>query len=120
MTVTKFGHACVRFEHEGAVVVVDPGIFTEPEAVDGATALLLTHEHPDHVDADRLRRTDAPIHTVAAVADTLPEDLRARVSLVEPGSSYDVGLPVRVFGEQHAVIHPELPRVANSGFLIEV
>ena len=120
MRITKFGHACVRFEDDGAVVVVDPGMFTSPEAVDGATAILLTHEHPDHVEAAHLRRTDAPIHTVAAVAETLPDDVRERVSPVTPGSRFDVGLPVSVVGEQHAVIHPELPRIANSGYLIEV
>lgn len=120
MRITKFGHACVRFEGEGTAVVVDPGMFTSPEAVDGATAVLLTHEHPDHVDPGHLRRTSAPIHTVAAVADTLPDDLRERVSLVTPGSSFDAGLPVTIVGEQHAVIHPELPRVPNSGYLLDV
>ena len=61
MRFTKFGHACVRIEHAGAVVVLDPGGFTEAGAVDGATAVLITHEHPDHYDAGHLRRTDAPI-----------------------------------------------------------
>ena len=46
MRITKFGHACVRIEHDGKVVVVDPGAFTDAEAVDGATAVLVTHEHP--------------------------------------------------------------------------
>ena len=32
MRITKFGHACVRLEHDGKVVVVDPGMFTDPEA----------------------------------------------------------------------------------------
>ena len=48
MRITKFGHACVRIEHGGAALVVDPGMFTEPEAVDGAEAVVITHEHPDH------------------------------------------------------------------------
>ena len=48
MRITKFGHACVRVEHDGATLVIHPGGWTEPEAVDGATAVLITHEHPDH------------------------------------------------------------------------
>ena len=32
MRITKFGHACVRLEHDGKVVVLDPGMFTDPEA----------------------------------------------------------------------------------------
>ena len=68
MRLTKFGHACIRIEHADQTVVIDPGVFTEPEAVAGATAILITHEHPDHWTPDQLRRTDAPIYTIAAVA----------------------------------------------------
>jgi L-ascorbate metabolism protein UlaG (beta-lactamase superfamily) len=121
MRITKFGHACVRLEHEGAVVVIDPGVFTEPEAVDGATAVLITHEHPDHFHPDNLAATDAPIHTIEAVAAKLRDgapDLAKRVSVVEPGASFDVGVPVRAVGELHAVIHAEIPRITNSGYLL--
>ena len=121
MRVTKHGHACVRLEHDGRVVVLDPGMFTEPDAVDGAHAVLITHEHPDHYLPDHLRRTDAPVLTIQAVADRIAEDapdVRERVTVVEPGQSLDVGLPVRVVGALHAVIHPDLPRFANSGYVV--
>ena len=52
MRITKFGHACVRLETGEHTIVLDPGGFTEPEAVDGATAVLITHEHADHYSAD--------------------------------------------------------------------
>ena len=32
MRITKFGHSCVRVEHDGVTVVVDPGVFTDVEA----------------------------------------------------------------------------------------
>jgi L-ascorbate metabolism protein UlaG (beta-lactamase superfamily) len=121
MRITKFGHACVRIEHDGNVVVVDPGIFTDPEAVHGAHAVLITHEHPDHYDPERLRATDAPVFTIDAVAKQIREgapDLAERVTVVSPGQQLDAGLPVRVVGELHAVIHPELPRFFNSGYVI--
>jgi len=118
MRITKFGHACVRIEHDGQQVVIDPGMFTDREAVDGATAVLVTHEHPDHLDEDNLRAADAPIHTIQAVHDQLPPDLAERASVVAPGSSFDVGLPVTAVGEMHAVIHPSFPRFHNSGYLL--
>ena len=121
MRLTKLGHACVRIEHDGAVVVLDPGMFTDPDAVDGATAVLITHEHPDHYLPDHLRRTDAPIWTIADVAARIREDapdVAERVTVVSPGEQLDVGLPVRVVGELHAVIHPELPRFHNSGYVV--
>ncbi len=120
MRLTKFGHACVRVEHDGVVVVIDPGAFTSPEAVDGADAVLVTHEHPDHLYADHLRRADAPIWTIEAVKASLPDELQSQVNVVHPQDTFDVGFDVTVVGELHAVIHPELPRVHNSGFLLRV
>lgn len=122
MRITKFGHACVRVESGGSVVVLDPGGFTDREAVQGATAVLVTHEHPDHYDPGHLRATDAPVFTIEAVAAKIRSDVpdvAERVTVVTPGSSIDVGLPVRVVGEKHAVIHPELPHFDNSGYLLE-
>jgi L-ascorbate metabolism protein UlaG (beta-lactamase superfamily) len=123
MRLTKFGHACVRLEHGDAVVVLDPGSFTEPEAVDGATAVLVTHEHADHWTLEALRRTDAPVFTIEAVAQSVRSaapDVAERVTVVGPGQELEVGVPVTVVGEKHAVIHPELPRIDNSGYLLDV
>jgi L-ascorbate metabolism protein UlaG (beta-lactamase superfamily) len=123
MRITKFGHACVRIEHDGQVVVLDPGAFTEPEAVDGATAVLITHEHADHLHVDHLRATDAPVFTIEAVRAQIAEadpGVAERVTVVAPGEQLDVGLPVTAVGELHAEIHQDLPRVHNSGFVIDV
>lgn len=123
MRITKFGHACVRLEHDSTVVVVDPGMFTDAEAVDGADAVLITHEHPDHYLPEHLRRIDAPVFTIDAVAakirDEAPE-VAERVTVVTPGESFDCGIPVEAVGELHAVIHPDLPRFYNSGYLLDV
>ncbi|GGO94205.1 MBL fold metallo-hydrolase [Nocardioides phosphati] len=122
MRITKFGHSCVRIEHDGKVLVIDPGGFTSPESVDGVDAVLITHEHPDHVSADLLRRTDAEVFTIRGVADHLAAaapDVHERVHVLAPGTGLTVaGLQVETVGELHAVIHEELPRVHNSGFLV--
>ncbi|MFZ2503476.1 MAG: MBL fold metallo-hydrolase [Nocardioides sp.] len=119
--ITKFGHACVRIEYAGTTLVIDPGGWTDPEAVDGADAVLITHEHGDHADPANLRRSGGPILTIAAVADHLVQqapELAERLRVVQPGERLDLGLPVEVVGELHAVIHPEFPRVHNSGYLV--
>jgi L-ascorbate metabolism protein UlaG (beta-lactamase superfamily) len=121
--ITKFGHACIRLEYDGNVVVVDPGMFTDPEAVDGADAVLITHEHPDHYLPDHLTRTDAPVFTIDAVAARIREDapdVSERVTVVEPGQGFDPGIPTVAVGELHAVIHPDLPRFHNSGYLFSL
>ena len=123
MRIFKYGHACVRVETGPHRIVLDPGMFTSREAVDGATAVLITHEHPDHWTPAQLRATDAQIVTIAAVASRIAEqapDVRERVRVVAPGDRVDVGVPVEVVGEKHAVIHPELPHFDNSGYLLDV
>jgi len=123
MRITKFGHACVRIEHDGVALVVDPGMFTEPEAVDGATAVLITHLHPDHYLPDHLRATDAPVFTVVDLADKIRDeapDVAERVTVIATGEEFDPGLPVTAVGEWHNVIHPELPRPHNCGYLVTV
>jgi L-ascorbate metabolism protein UlaG (beta-lactamase superfamily) len=123
MELTKHGHACVVVSDGDRRLVIDPGAWTEPSALDGATAVLVTHEHPDHFAGDRLRAAlDADpaleVWTNRSVAGQL-EGLGGRVHVVGDGDAVTVaGLDVTVHGEWHEVVHPELPRVHNVGFLV--
>lgn len=56
MKITWFGHSAFRVETGGAVIMIDPFISTNPtfegnakEAAAGATHVVLTHGHDDHV-----------------------------------------------------------------------
>ena len=124
MELIKYGHACVVLCEGERRLVVDPGAFTDPTALDGASAVLVTHEHPDHFLADRLRAAmDADpaleIWTNGSVAGQL-EGLGGRVHVVGHGDAVSVaGFDVHVHGELHAQIHPEMPRVKNVGFLVD-
>jgi L-ascorbate metabolism protein UlaG (beta-lactamase superfamily) len=122
MRVTKFTHACLRVEHDGGVLVIDPGVFTEADALDGADAVLITHEHVDHIDIEALRalkRPELTVHTHADVEAQLT-DLDADVYAVAPGDAFvAAGMTVRAHGGRHAVIHADIPRIANVGFVID-
>jgi L-ascorbate metabolism protein UlaG (beta-lactamase superfamily) len=124
MELTKQGHACVVLSHEDRRLVIDPGAFTDPSALRGASAVLVTHEHADHFAPDQLRAAmDADpgleIWTNAAVAGQL-EGLGSRVHVVGDGDAVTVaGFDVHVHGELHAVIHPEIPQITNIGFLVD-
>ncbi|MEV7435046.1 MBL fold metallo-hydrolase [Streptomyces griseoviridis] len=125
MKLTKMSHACVRLEKDGRTLVVDPGGFSETDAALGADAILVTHEHPDHFDESRLRTAlDADpaveIWTLKSVADQLTAAFPGRVHTVGHGDAFTAaGFDVQVHGELHAVIHPDLPRITNVGYLID-
>src|SRR5689334_17707999 len=74
--ITKFTHSCVRIEDTGRVLVIDPGVWSEPGALLGAHAVLVTHEHVDHVDPLRLAGAGVPVFAPAGAA--LPEAGRVR------------------------------------------
>ncbi|NRQ34963.1 MBL fold metallo-hydrolase [Nonomuraea sp. NN258] len=124
MRLIKYGHACVRLEVGDRVLVIDPGVFTEAEALDGATDVLVTHEHPDHLDADklaaaRLREPALRVHLPQAAAAEVPELGDALVP-VEPGQRFTAaGFGVEVVGGRHAEIYDGLPGCANVGYLVE-
>jgi L-ascorbate metabolism protein UlaG (beta-lactamase superfamily) len=122
--LTKHGHACVVLSDGDHRLVIDPGAFTGDDAWSGASALLVTHEHADHFQADRTRAAleadpDLELWTNASVAAQL-EGLGPRVHVVGAGDTFTAaGFEVSVHGEWHAVIHPEIPRIPNVGFLVE-
>lgn len=124
MRLTKLGHACVRLEKDGGVLVIDPGVWAGPDAVAGADAILITHEHPDHLDGDTIRTamgSDAELQlwTNPAVAAKLA-DLGPRVHAVQHGDEFAAaGFDVRVYGRDHAQIHRDIPVIANSGFAVD-
>lgn len=121
MRIIKYTHSCVRLEGDGAVLVIDPGTFSERAALDGVDAVLITHEHADHLDVDALadalaRRPSVTVYTHPEVAPRLAA-LQGALRLVESGQSFRAaGFAVRAYGGWHAEIHPEIPRVVNLGF----
>lgn len=121
MRIVKYTHACVRLESGDRALVIDPGSFSEEEPLDDAEAVLITHEHVDHLDTAKLsRHPDLRIWTNAAVADLLTDVDPARVQVVAAGSSFTaVDFEIEVFGERHEVIHPDLADVPNVGFLVD-
>jgi L-ascorbate metabolism protein UlaG (beta-lactamase superfamily) len=125
MRLTKLGHACVRLEKDGAALIIDPGAWSQAgEVLSGASAVLVTHEHPDHLDAGALRAalgTDAGLELWAneSVSGQFAE-FGGRVHAVAHGDTFNAaGFGVHVYGRQHALIHPDIPVIANTGFAVD-
>jgi L-ascorbate metabolism protein UlaG (beta-lactamase superfamily) len=128
MLISKHTHACVRLADGDRLVLVDPGIWTEPEAYDDITDILLTHDHIDHFDLARvgslLGSRDLRIHApesvrAAALAGNAPA-VAAAVHVVEVGDTFTAGgFEVTAVGGRHAEIYDGIPDCANLGYLVE-
>lgn len=124
MRITKLGHACLLIEEQGTRLLTDPGIYTEGfETLADIDAVLITHSHADHVDQSRLLTMLAGSPGAVVVADaTTSESLRAAgvdVTTAAAGDRIELGgAVVEVFGERHTAIHPDIPTVANVGYLV--
>jgi L-ascorbate metabolism protein UlaG (beta-lactamase superfamily) len=127
MRLTKHTHACVRLDDGDHHLVIDPGEWSEAAALDGVAAVLVTHEHVDHLDVERLRAARAadPAFTVWASAGAAVAlgahgggDLDGVVT-VSPGDAFTAGgFEVTAVGGAHAEIYEGLPGCDNVGFVI--
>lgn len=102
-------------------MLFDPGSFAHGfEGITGLSAILITHQHPDHVDVSRLPallegNPEAELYADPQTTEQLGTPCRA----VHVGDELQIGeLTVRAVGGRHAVIHPEIPVIENISFLI--
>jgi L-ascorbate metabolism protein UlaG (beta-lactamase superfamily) len=120
MMITKYTHACVRLEHEGRVLVIDPGAWSEPAALTGAEAILVTHEHADHIDVLRLAGLGVPVYAPADADIPGVEIPGLDVTRVSSGEEFTAaGFRVRAVGSRHAFIYGGQPDCANLGYLVD-
>jgi len=123
MRMTKYEHACVLVESEDARILIDPGKFSHGfEELTDLTAILVTHQHADHIDMDRIgplvrNNPQARCYADEATAGLLRER-GIDATVARDGDRFDVGTTVTVHGVNHAVIHPDIPVIPNVGYLV--
>jgi L-ascorbate metabolism protein UlaG (beta-lactamase superfamily) len=124
LRLIKYTHACVRLQQDGRTLLLDPGVYSEREAYQGVSTVLITHEHFDHVNVDLLpsileENPALKIYTSGAVAHQLAS-LGDAVVTVAVGDSFTVdGFHIDVVGGMHAEIYDGLPGCANLGYIVD-
>jgi L-ascorbate metabolism protein UlaG (beta-lactamase superfamily) len=129
MRITHLGHAAVLAETDDARILIDPGNVSDSwHSLTDLDAVLVTHQHPDHMDPENLPTMLAANPSAAVLvepsilglinAGDLPY-LGENASALPPDDQIAIGdVLITAVGGQHAIIHRDIPRIGNVGYVL--
>ncbi len=124
MKITKFGHCCLLIEENEVRILTDPGNYSVgQDEVKNIDAILITHEHADHVHMDSLKKIlknnpQAEIITNKSVGKILDKE-EIKYQLIEDGQNKKVkGVLIEGYGNKHAYIYTGWLDVQNTGYFV--
>ncbi|MBD0324305.1 MAG: MBL fold metallo-hydrolase [Aldersonia sp.] len=121
MRLAHFKHSCLLVELNETKILFDPGGFSHGfEGLTGLDAILITHQHPDHIDTERLSALIDANPGAALYADPQTAAQQGDPWVpVHAGNVFQVGnVQVTGGGGRHAIIHPDLPVIDNTVYLL--
>ena len=131
MRVSKYIHSCLVVEQGDEKILFDPGIFSfiegavQPETFKDISTIILTHQHPDHVDMNALKQIVA-LSNASVITNSQGKTALAKegieASVLEEGSQQTKNFTIRALSSDHAaILSPTLPQntayILNDAFL---
>ena len=125
MKITKIGHCCLLIEEGGVRLLTDPGayIVEKYKELKNIDVVIFTHEHSDHYHLDSLKRIMSSNPNVKVLCNpgvgALLSGKGIAHQVVGNGQTMqEKRVTIEGIGELHAVLHPSLPIVQNTGYFI--
>jgi len=131
--IAHYGHACAVIDDPAGStgrILLDPGTLAQDLSdVGSVDAVLVTHEHPDHIETARLANLraanpDLAVYGSIGVPGALVPAESERVTVLqsedgkELGNATIAGWNVTYSSGPHATIHSALPGLVNNAYLI--
>jgi L-ascorbate metabolism protein UlaG (beta-lactamase superfamily) len=128
MRVRKFLHSCLLIEKGLNKVLFDPGTFSfadggpQPADLTGITAIIITHSHPDHMDADAIKaimenNRDAVLYGNTGIVKALAEK-GLKVELFDSGSRQIGDFKIDAYEARHEkIVSGQIP--PNTAYLVD-
>ena len=122
MKITHLGHAAVLVEAAGSRILLDPGNLSDAwQPLTDLDAVIVTHQHPDHLDPQRIGALLAANPEARVVVEpSIPDvvDLPGALRLA-PGQKTSIGdVEIEAVGGEHAIIHRDIPTIGNVGVVL--
>jgi len=126
MRIYKYIHSCLLVEEGEDKILFDPGVFSfiegkvHPEAFKDVTTIIITHQHPDHVDISALKdivaKSGATVVTNTEGKKALEKENIA-TTVFEEGNYQTKNFTIRALAAQHErILSSTLPQ--NTAYII--
>lgn len=126
MKIKKLGHCCLVIETNGKRIMTDPGSYTisDQEKEKNIDIVLITHEHPDHLHIDSLKKVLVNNPTAIVITNTavgkLLLEVQINFEILEDKSFREInGVEFEAHDCRHEEIFEEFGQVQNTGFFID-